>query len=261
MYHTRYITAFFLLLAMSIINGQSKYFYVLDIKGEILNKRTQALISLNDKIFDTDALIFKTPDAVARVLSSDKGIFKIRYKQGAEKSKSIGSLVKALLIPSPSRLSTRSTIDFEGEFGEEYLYIGTVHLNVPIPQNSTSYYLSLSIGNKNLSHRLLLNSDTLTIDIKSIESYVGTMFPLDTPLSATLYLSSGEAQIVLHNFKINILSQKTLKDLTNPVFKIANRNKYSLNDIQEIIRNILFDEYPGSFVNTKAIYEYAVLHK
>jgi hypothetical protein len=113
----------FLCLGMpgTLISGPPDVYRVIHVRGTILVKapktdRTGTAengfhpMKIDDKISEMDEIVFKTPDAVAAVMSREKGRFTLRA-ENLEKGKDgceLAGFVKTCLLPPRKRISTRS---------------------------------------------------------------------------------------------------------------------------------------------------------
>ncbi|NJO92394.1 MAG: hypothetical protein HC831_28070 [Chloroflexia bacterium] len=136
----------FIILLSVLLFGtyQTENYYVIKVKGDIVNQRTGKHLEQGDAILATDELTFKDKNSMALVISDTRGRFKLQYPENETKNDfEFTAFVKSALVASNKvQFSTRSIItnapinDLKAFLGEdEFTVIGN-SLDVQLNKSS-----------------------------------------------------------------------------------------------------------------------------
>lgn len=154
-------------------------YHIIHIKGVIKLAKTKQAIKVGDKLNANDRLIFQNSDAMAAVISSEKGRFILKAQPDSENNSSeIMAYVNAVIFPAQGKLNSRgmglnNIIDLQNHFlAERYLVLGTTKLKIskkafPMSERQFFYVRSIYEG-ENINKKLNFNDDTLFLDKKTI---------------------------------------------------------------------------------------------
>ena len=135
--------ALIFLLKVDYIIASEKY-TVIKVVGVILMKNTSNPLMAGNQILSSDPIVFKTPDAKASVISSEKGRMVLTAEGVVDKQ----GLVKSSLIPPMSNIASRngpilSISDVQSYFSGEYLLLsqakGMISKSI-FPMNDSSFF-------------------------------------------------------------------------------------------------------------------------
>ncbi len=138
-----FIVSFFLLFTIST---QAQDYYVLHVKGVVLDKESGKSISIGDRITGNSEVIFKSTDAKVVVLNKEKGRAILQPKVNTEAESEIAQFVKNMFVPMKKsiRMSTRgegvieSFSDFKPYFGESTFVVIGDEILIPINKEKLS---------------------------------------------------------------------------------------------------------------------------
>jgi hypothetical protein len=229
-------------LVISVASAQESY-YVVHIKGNILNQSTGKTLKVGDKVNATDKVKFNPEQAAAVVMSAQAGRFSLGRPQNTKPG--VGgeflAFVKNTMLPMKSngQLSTRSAretviTDLKGTIGAETFVF---------PDNTAKLVLSPAMypmsaqkcfvyrymyQNKTVSKRILFSGDTLLIDKKSLYVVGGQpVMPKDASETVDIfyYDIKNNTSVKIVTFKPVFLDEKELKAELEAVMKMfVNRN-------------------------------------
>jgi hypothetical protein len=174
------ITILLLLFTLSISYAQTHF--VLHIKGNILRKDNKQALKIGEQIGEDVQLVFGTPDAVAVVMSKEKGRMVLDGKQSKKEANGeFVAMMKDALLPMKSNMmmSTRGSVEeeivnFKDYFGEnDFAVIGD---KLRLKVNKDKYPLTdqqvivvkYVYEGKNINKQILNEGDWITIEKKAI---------------------------------------------------------------------------------------------
>jgi hypothetical protein len=216
-------------------------YYVVHVKGLILNETRHDTLSVGDKLFSTDKLLFKSPQASAAIISPTKGRFTLGKPANKKVSASgeFMALLQNVLVGEKSiaKLSTRGftadkVIDLKGVFSTDTFYFAGSQSKLildpsvyPISNEQYFMYRYTYQHDKIARKRIPYNGDTLIFD-KKILYAAGSHFILPE--------ETGEIEI----HKVNGKQRSSILIATiRPVF-IADKELISeLQTIWDIFKN------------------------
>jgi len=140
---TVFIISFFLILAIAT---QAQDYYVLHVKGAVLDKSSGKPISKGDKLTSNAEVVFKSSDAKVVVLNKEKGRVILQPKANTESESEVAQFVKNVFVPMKKsiRMSTRgegvieSFSDFKPYFGESTFVVIGDEILIPINKEKLS---------------------------------------------------------------------------------------------------------------------------
>lgn len=173
----------FLLLFLCLNFFPGDVYYITFVKGTIIVEKTQKPLKVGDKISPEDKLIFKEKDAMASIVSPQKGRFNVTATKVKPNNKGeFISLLEASMDPVPStkKLATRSGAlvnqnDLEKYFSANdsisngrLLVISKSKYKIgkeAFPQNDKNFfYIRYNYNNESINKKLSFIDDTLLID-------------------------------------------------------------------------------------------------
>jgi hypothetical protein len=156
-------------------------FYVIHLKGSITNKTTGKVIKVGDKLNAKDHLKFDAADALAVVVSPEKGKFTIKPNPVKDSNNEFMAFIQSAILPmkTNSHLSTRGgesdgIMDMKTYFGtEKFAIIGdkySIKLNAAkYPLSDTRFFIYRYM-NKDVpvSKKIEHDADHLTFDKQAL---------------------------------------------------------------------------------------------
>jgi hypothetical protein len=236
-----------LLSALFTFQQPAEVYYVVHIKGEIINETTNKPLQLQDRLKPSDKLTLKTPDAKAVIYSSSKGRFVLSHATLSQAKKSSVplneyiELVKDVLLPvnTIERLSTRSldlkgVEDLEEFFGiHAYAFLGEGY---KIRVSASSYPMSggkyfvykYTYKGQEYSKRIENTKDTLVFNKQALYTVQGTVIEPE---------AAGRAEIYYFNAKTSPIRITTII----PVFVPEDELKEEMRAMLHILKNEKLD--------------------
>jgi hypothetical protein len=170
---------------MYTLPQQADVYYVVHVHGLIINQSRKDTLSVGDKVYPTDKLAFKSPDAKATVLSTKKGRFTIGHsvKTGSNATSAGGefmALLQNVLIneKTTERLSTRGVdvekvVDLKSTFAHDTLVFTGSQAKLILdpaahPMSGEHYFMyRYTYGNNEIARKKIsFKGDTLIFDKK-----------------------------------------------------------------------------------------------
>ena len=177
------IAYFFILFVMTrslSFSDSNDIFYIIHVKGKIQIKSSGKMLETGKQVSSEEELVFKTPDAIAAVISPKKGRFTLKADnlKIRKKDSELVFFFKSCLFPSPKKISTRkgalnNLIDLHKHFSvNSYLILGTAKVNInheafPMSDNSFFYVRYIYQG-QTINKKLGYEGNILIIDKGSI---------------------------------------------------------------------------------------------
>ena len=185
-------------------------YFVIHLRGIVINKTTNKTLKVGDRLTETDKIQFKSTDAVAVVISSQKGRFTLSGSNKPVNSTfdSYIALVKNVLIPSKSRgmMSTRSlhttsisNLDSILDTNQFFFPGEITKLRLSenkYPMNKQKYFVwQFTYNGKVVKSILPSDKDSLVIDRKKIYVVNGNYIAPESAGKAKLfYLENASAR-------------------------------------------------------------------
>lgn len=219
---------------------QTEIYYVVHVKGVIMNQTRHDTVSIGDKLFSTDKLLFKSLKASATILSPTGGRFTLGQpviRQSSVGTEFIG-LIKDVLMgePSTSRLSTRGLsidkiVDLKGVFSADtFIFAGNrskIILDpVAYPMSGNQFFMFRYTyhQDKLARRRIPFRGDTLIFDKKILYTVNGEYLKPE---------EVGEVEIYKVNTK---LQSSTLIASFRPVFVSDEHLRQELQVISDVLK-------------------------
>lgn len=188
---------------------------VIKVIGSIVLKETGAMLASGDVILASDAIVFKTPNAKASVVSSQSGRLILTAGTALEPSTN----VKSNLLPPMANISSRAGAilnytDLRNHFAGKFLLLEESYTQIhkgSFPMHDSSFfYLTYSHNGEAINKRLKSNNDTLLILERELFRVDGR--PISYPESTAVKMSymSGKTSLPVADFEIVVPENKHL---------------------------------------------------
>lgn len=146
---SKYVITLVLCVIFQYLAVAQEVYYVVQVKGEVINQATKTAVKQGDKVSADDKLKFRTADAAVVFISSKRGRFIAKaHTTGNTNDSELVALVKNVLLPvkTTSNLSTRGSdendgvVDLKNHLGTQKFYI--IGNKLEISLNASVYPLS-----------------------------------------------------------------------------------------------------------------------
>lgn len=236
------------LLLYTAFQANCQEYQVLHVKGEIVRVDDGSLLKPGDKITGEKQIRFKTKDAMAAVLSADKGRYIIKATDNTANQSDLIYVLKSIVSPVRGGMSSRAgginnSIDFKLYFDEApYVWAGDyIRLKVSsyaFPMSDRRYFfVRYEINDEVVNKKLDFDTDVLIFD-------KNTLFTVDeNPVNPKdinhyelyYYNSANEESVLLTDIEFVLLDMKTLKELYDQ-YQDSSEDAYY--DIADILSNL-----------------------
>lgn len=245
-----------LLINLSVLQTES--YFIIQLKGAILNKTTNKAVKMGDKISHEDQLKFLSSDAAAIIMSTKRGRFVIRpdVKKGTENELTV--FVKNVLLPvkSTGNLSTRGgeedgIIDLKSHLGaDKFVIIGdklSMRLNTakyPIGEDKFFIYRYEYAG-KPVSKRIPVEGTNIIFDKNLFYQTQGTTISPDNVEQVDIYYfdAATKNSTEIAKFSPLYLAENQIKDELKVQYDIFISQKLSKEDIVKELLGYINDIY------------------
>ena len=222
---------FLFVLAVSLllsINAKSQQYQILHLKGEIFKVANDLALRTGDKIGEEEQIRFGSKDAMAAVLSTEKGRYILRPTKAISDQSDLIYVLKAAVTPVRGGMSTRAAglknlIDFRLYFAEApYVWAGDV-LNIYIsgyafPMNDEKYFfMRYQINDDTINKKLLSEGDNLIINKSTLFSIDGRTVDqnLASEFELFYYDSVEEESTLMTAIEFVFIDQETIQAIFN----------------------------------------------
>lgn len=231
------------LLTSLLLQQNVEIYYVVHVKGVVINKKTGRALKIQDQLKPSDELVYQSADAKVVVYSSRKGRFMLdkSIAQRADKPDAPVSeywaFVKNLFVPSSSsaHLSTRSlevdaVDDLETFFGiNTYVFIGDVYKlrmdRSSYPMSGSKYFVfKYNYNGTDYSKRIAHAGDTLIFDKTALYTVKGAVINPE---------EAGKADIYYFNARTSPLKITTLLPVFLPEAQLKSEMQAMLHILKE----------------------------
>jgi hypothetical protein len=262
-----FLIGFLFVLSHSLL-AQTETFYVIHLKGIILNQTTGKNLKVGDKLNATDKIKYNPETASAVVMSSQRGRFVIGKPQG-EKSTAIGdfvALVKNTMIPAKSngQLSTRGgenevVTDLKNVFSSQvFVFPATYSRLILSPSvypmnNSTVMVYSFSNNGKTVNKTIGFSKDTLIFDKKALYVAEGQPVTVESINEASIYYYNKKDKSTrkIASFKpVFVTDEATLQNECEVLVKMLKNQKLSEKEILDQLAEHVAIVYGGENAKT-----------
>lgn len=249
----KYILFLTVIVSVSLF-AQDSWYYVIQVKGVVVNATTNKPVKGGDKLRSVDMLEFKEPNAVIKVINPNEGIFNLSpnyLKEG--KGKELQYLVKAVISPllgSTTAVFYKKQIDldvpvFVEVLGESAIYFGEQDVEMyPAIKSNEKYFLEYTYNGKKYS-------ESLNKGKKSIRLYAGLEKALGNDLTGPLFIDAKiikkvkKKKEIYHNFRIVIPEREVLSAEIDQVLLAMRESNKDEEDLGWVLGEILKVNYPG----------------
>ncbi len=250
------------IIAIIILSCQLMFagdmYFVIQLKGGILNKNSGKTLKMGDKIDHEDQLKFLSSDAAAILLSTKRGRFVVKptVKKGTENELTV--FVKNVLLPvkSSGNLSTRGDeengiIDLKSHLGtDKFVIIGdkvSMKLNTAkYPVDETHFFIyRYEYSGKPVAKRIPVEGDNLVFDKNLFYQTAGGSVSPDNVEFVDIYyfdaVTKNSTQIV--KFSPLYLAESQVKDELKVQYEIFVSQKLPDTEIQKELTAYVNDIY------------------
>ncbi len=215
-----------ILFVFTSILCYSQEYQVLHVKGEIILEKDGSVLKPGDKIAEKDKIRFTTNDAMAAVLSSEKGRYIVKVADKTTNESDLIYVLKSTISPVRGGMSSRAgginnDIDFKLYFAEApYVWAGDViKLGVSagaFPMNDERFfYIEYSIDGDRVSKKLGFEKDILIIEKESFFSIDGKSINPENVTNYSLYYYNtlSEDSRLIADIDFVLISQEELQQI------------------------------------------------
>jgi hypothetical protein len=184
---------------------EAQEYQVLHVKGEIIKEKDGALLKPGDKINESDKIKFQTDNAMAAVLSDEKGRYILRVDKEEEESSDLVYVIKSAISPVRGGMSTRATginndIDMQLYFEEApYVWAGET-LKISLSRSSYPmsdhlfFVLEYGYDGEKVSKKLGFEDDYLVMKKGQVFNIEGNPADQDLISNYELYYYDEESE-------------------------------------------------------------------
>ncbi|MDF1547620.1 MAG: hypothetical protein P1P88_07345 [Bacteroidales bacterium] len=232
---------------------QTETYYIIKVKGDIVNLNSGKHLSQGDAILATDELKFSDKDAMALVISDTRGRFKLKFPENKDNDKfEFTSFVKSALVGTNKiQFSTRSIItnaaikdlkEFLGD--DEFTVIGN-SLEVKLNEKdfSNQKIIAKYDRNGNLIDKNLVGDDntfSLSRNILGVKAYgEAKLYHVDF-----YKLKTDDEQIEkITRLDVNFIDKATLQDEFKTIIGVYKKKEYTQAQMKAFLMEYFIDFY------------------
>ena len=206
---------FLLLLFISIESFSQNNFKVIKVNGTIVLKTKGTSLETGTEFSEKEDLLFRSEDATAAVINSQKGRMILTNKNHDLSS------AKSNYLPSMYNISTRggaltNLIDLRNHFSGKYVVINRLAIemdkkNFPM-DNEHFFFLRYIYHTEEINKKLSYSGDTLIIEKKSLFTVDGNPIPSPDNTSVKLFYRKGSESIQVNEFDLIFPDIRQLKN-------------------------------------------------
>lgn len=208
------ILPFLLLLSISTSAFSQKNFKVIKVNGIILLKTKGISLETGTVFSEKDDLLFRSEDATAAVINSQKGRIILTNKNHDL------SAAKSNYLPSMYNISSRggtmtSLNDLRNHFSGKYVVLNRLAIemdekNFPM-DNENFFFLRYIYKREEINKKLNYSGDSLIIEKKSLFTVDGDPIPSPDNSSVSLFYHKGSESIPVNEFDLIFPDIRQLK--------------------------------------------------
>jgi len=250
----------YLLFAIIIINfslfAQDTWYYVIQVKGVVINASTKKTIKAGDKLRSIDKIDFKDANGVIKVINPDEGIYNLSPAYSKKRGKEFQYLVKAVMSPllgSTRVIFYKKSIDFgetvaDDVLGDSALYFGPQELEIypwrGQQGNDDKYLFEYTYKGK-------LYSDSLSKVKETLQLYTGLENVLNDDIKGPLGINAQIIRMVnnkrqiYRSFRLIIPEKQSLINEINMVVRAMRESGKEAEEIDWVIGETLKINYPN----------------
>ena len=265
----KFIVLLFSVLLLS--NNQTETYYIIKVKGDIVNQRTGKHLAQGDAILATDPLKFKDENSLALVISDARGRFKLKYpKKEKEDNIEFTAFVKSALVSiNKVQFSTRSIItnapinDLKSFLGEdEFTVIGN---NLDVQLNK-SKFTNQKVVAKYEKKGEKVDKELITEDYKlqlsrstlGVKSY-GEVKIFHVEFYTQLKSANTEEKIT--RLDVNFIDKAALKDELKTIIGVYKKKEYTKPQMKKFLMEYFGDFYGNTHLYTLNEFVEKVIHE
>lgn len=220
----RILTILFIALASC---AYAQDYTVIHVRGEIFKKSSDTPIKRGDRVGADEEIIFKSPNAVAAVLSPSRGRYILKPQSNSGSTNDLFYVLSSIVTPVRGRMSTRAgginnSLDFRNFFGNQFAFVGD-QLKIQIssvsyPQNDSSFfYIQYQYDGEAINKKLGNDNDNLIIDRVELFKIDSSPVEVDKISDYMLYYFDGsqETSKAITPIPFVMVSSDEFKDLVN----------------------------------------------
>ncbi|NOT76442.1 MAG: hypothetical protein HOP08_16060 [Cyclobacteriaceae bacterium] len=237
-----------LLICSHIVCAQE--YYVLQVRGKVTFQKTGMLLKMNDVVKQSDKLVFSTESDAVAVVNAKSGRFIIKPKV-SEGSSELMAIVKDILLPGTSRLSTRSgnfnnAHDIQVYFKDSVVLLSELKYKVSaaaFPMGANAFFfIRYRFNNEDINKKLVNVSDSLIIKRAELFAVDGKPIALSAASDLRLFYSKDKAITQVTNLSISTPDLTRLKAEIDILVKNMPPNT-SASKLKEEVAEYLEDCY------------------
>jgi hypothetical protein len=230
------IPAFLFLFIVTDASFSQSDFRVIKVNGSILLKTKGVSLETGTVFSDKEDLLFRSEDATAAVINSEKGRIVLTSKNHDLAS------AKPNNMPSIYNISSRgasllSITDLTNHFSGKYVVLDKQSVeidNKAYPMNKDSFFfLRYIYKGEEINKKLAFSGDTLIIDKSSLFTVDGNPIPSADNTSIKLYYRKGAESVFISQFDLIFPDMKQLEKETKIILD-AIKNKPAKEKTGEI---------------------------
>jgi hypothetical protein len=199
------ISTFIILFSVVQSFGQTT-FKVIKVNGDIVLKAKGVSLETGTVFSEKEDLLFRTEDATAAVINSQKGRFILTGKNHDL------STAKSNSLPSMYNISTRGSgaltnlIDLQAHFSGNYVILGKEKIKISssnFPINDDSFFfIKYAYKGENINKKLDHSGDTLIIDRLKLFTIDGKQIPGPDNTNIALFYKKGADYLLINSFDL-----------------------------------------------------------
>lgn len=199
------ILLFLLLLSISTSAFSQKNFKVIKVNGIILLKTKGISLETGTVFSEKDDLLFRSEDATAAVINSQKGRIILTNKNHDL------SAAKSNYLPSMYNISSRggsmtSLNDLRNHFSGKYVVLNRLAIELDEKNfhmdNENFFFLRYIYKREEINKKLDYSGDSLIIEKKSLFTVDGDPIPSPDNSSVSLFYRKGSESIPVNEFDL-----------------------------------------------------------
>ncbi len=217
----------------------SEKYTIIKVIGTILIQKTGNPLISGDIILPSDAIVFKSPESKASVISSEKGRMVLSADGVVDKQ----VMVKSSLIPPMSNIASRngpilSISDVQGYFSGDFLLLnqGSVKISKNIfPMNDTCFfYINYSFNGEEINKKLPFDNEMLLLDRNNIFKVDGKSIEHQSRTKVKIGYFSGSQSLTINEMFLIAPEMEALSKEIEIIIK-QNEKKSSTELLDDIV--------------------------
>lgn len=233
-----------MLIFVGATNGQSNY-KVIKVNGTIVLRDKGVSLETGTVFSDKEDLLFRSEDATASVINSQKGRLILSSKNHDLTASNSNFLPPMYNISSRAGGNLSNSVDMENHFSGKYVVLDRQKLVIddsayPM-DNNNFFFLRYLFKGEDINKKLDFSGDTLIIDKKNLYTVDGAPIPSPDKTSINLYYRKGKESILINKFDLIFPDTDQLKKEVKVILD-ETENKSANQKIDEV-ESYIFQEY------------------